>query len=184
MIDLDCHYSAYALGNYWLKRAQSSVSKVSIFTPNIMRKNFRKQVGKTCFRCGRSDLDKDVTLKQCGKCEFFFYCGKECQLSHWKELNHIGECKQLQVLKEYHRPYAKQIHEAIICGEDPRNIPELQTLWTKLGLNRPKEEYEELILLLGDNDYDNDDDGCPSSYKHLVATRKGTVHIGSTPEAI
>ena len=135
MIDLDCHYSAYALGNYWLKRAQSSVSKVSIFTPNIMRKNFRKQVGKTCFRCGRSDLDKDVTLKQCGKCEFFFYCGKECQLSHWKELNHIGECKQLQVLKEYHRPYAKQIHEAIICGEDPRNIPELQTLWTKLGLN-------------------------------------------------
>ena len=110
MIDLDCHYSAYALGNYWLKRAQSSVSKVSIFTPNIMRKNFRKQVGKTCFRCGRSDLDKDVTLKQCGKCEFFFYCGKECQLSHWKESNHIGECKQLQILKEYHRPYAKRIH--------------------------------------------------------------------------
>jgi hypothetical protein len=134
--------SAYALVNYWLKIAQSSESKVNIFTKEIMRKDLKKIVGNDCVRCKKQkDLDEDVTLKQCGNCKYFFYCGKECQLSHWKERNHIGECKQLQILKEYNRPYAKRIHKAITRGDDPKNIPELQTLRTKLGLDRPKEEY-------------------------------------------
>jgi hypothetical protein len=185
----DCYYksepeSAYALANYWLKIAQSSESKVNIFTKEIMRKNLKKKIGNYSFGCNKTDFDEDVTLQQCGKCEYFFYCGKECQLYHWKECNHIGECKQLQILKEYHKPYATRIHRALIRGDDPKNIPELQTLRTKLGLNRPKEEYKELLLLLGDNDDDNDDDDRPNPYECLAATKKGTVHIGSTPEAI
>jgi hypothetical protein len=133
----------------------------------------KKEVGNACFRCSKTDLDEDVTLKQCGKCEYFSYCGKECQLIHWKAGagNHIGECKQLQILNEYHKPYARQIRKAIIRGDDPKNILELQTLREKLGLSRPKQEYEELFLLLGDSDDDNnnnnDDDDRPNPYEYI-----------------
>jgi hypothetical protein len=52
-------------------------------------------------------------------------------------------------------------------------------------LNRPKEDYDELIELLNTDDGDGDGgSNRPNRYEYLVATRKGTVHIGSTPESI
>ncbi|OEU12803.1 hypothetical protein FRACYDRAFT_244078 [Fragilariopsis cylindrus CCMP1102] len=176
------HINAVALGHYWA-RILISMNPDMHLTTIEMRKNLKKEIGTVCLICARTDLDDDVTLVACGKCGYYYYCGKECQLKHWYELNHLGECRQLQILNEYHKPYAKRIRKAIICGDDPKHIPELQTLRTKLGLNRPKEDYKELVELLNTDD---DDDGSnrPNRYEYLVATRKGTVHIGSTPESI
>ena len=101
-----------------------------------------------------------------------------------RTVNHMAECRQFMILKEYlKRRYAIEIREAIMRGEDPKNIPRLQTVRTQLGLNRPKEEYEELLLLLSDDDK-NDINKSPNRYEYLVARKDGTVHIGSTPNII
>jgi len=96
----------------------------------------------------------------------------------------MAECRQFMILKEYFKPrYAREIREAIISGVDPKNIPRLQTLRTQLGLNRPKEDYEELVLCLNDNNNNNTSNRL-DPYKYLVARKDGTVHIGSTPNII
>lgn len=53
----------------------------------------------------------------------------------------------------------------------------MQTLSEKLGLNRAKEEYEELLLLLED---DSEDDDNYVHYKYNVARKDWNVFIGST----
>ena len=110
--------------------------------------------------CGQEDTES-LTLQQCSGCSIYCYCSNTCQTLHWDEENHRGECKQLRILKTYHKPYAKTIYEAIRRGDNSQNIPELQELQelrTHLGLNQPKEDCEELILLLGDDDDDDDGD--------------------------
>ena len=72
----------------------------------------------------------------------------------------------------------RYIHKKITRGDDPAEIIELQTLREKLGLSRPKHEYEEMLLLLGDDNYR------PIRCEYIVARDDGTVHIGSTSEAI
>jgi len=82
------------------------------------------------------------------------------------------ECKQLAILKQYHRPYAVEIAERLIVGgENAEFISELQELRTKLGLNRPRVEYEEFA----NNLY---------SYptKDLLGRSDGTVQMGSYPD--
>ena len=178
------HIDAVALENYW-GRIITSMNPDIPLTTIERRKNLKKEIGTFCVICSKKDLEDDVTLVACGKCGYYYYCGKECQLKHWYDLNHLGECRQLKILNEYHKPYAKRIRKAIISGDDPKHIPELQTLRTKLGLNRPIEDYKELVDVLNTDD-DDDDDGSnrPNLYKYRVATKKGTVHIGSTPESI
>ena len=91
----------------------------------------------------------------------------------------MGECRQLKILHTFCKPrHLKEIRAAIISGVDPKEIPRLQNLRTALGLNRPTEEYEELMLRLGD------DSAFQDRYHYLIARKDGTVHIGSTPEAI
>jgi hypothetical protein len=174
---------AVAIENYWA-RILTSISPNKPHTTIKMRKNLRKEIGSVCILCSKTDLDDDVTLVACGKCGYYYHCGKECQLKHWYELNHLGECRQVKILNEYHKPYAKRIRKAIICGDDPKHIPELQTLRTKLGLNRPKEDYKELVELLNIDDNDDNGSNRPDRYEYLLPTRNGTVHIGSTPESI
>ena len=82
-------------------------------------------------------------------------------------------------LQEYYKPYAREIREAIIRGDDPKTMDRLQTLRTKLGLNRPKEQYKDLLLLLNNNNNNR-----PNPYKYLVARKDGTLHIGSTPKVM
>ena len=168
---------ATALGDYW-GRIITSMNPDIPLTTIERRKNFKKEIGTSCFICMKIDTNT-LTLKQCMGCSFHYYCSETCQTLHWNEHNHRGECKQLRILNKYHKPYAKAIRDAVIRGDDPKHIPELQTLRTKLGLNRPEEDYKELVgLLNADND---DDDSDPYRY---VTTEKGTVHIGSTPESI
>ena len=96
----------------------------------------------------------------------------------------MAECRHLKILHTCCKPHhVKEIKEAIIGGEDPKEIRTLQRLRTKLGLNRPKEEYEELLLILGDDDT-IDWDTSPNRYEYLVGRKDGTVHIGSTPNVI
>jgi len=96
----------------------------------------------------------------------------------------MAECRQFMILKEYFKPhYAREIRVAIIAGDDPKTIVRLQTLRTQLGLNRPKEDYEELLLSLSDDDK-NDISKSPNRYEYLIARKDGTVHIGSTPNII
>ena len=98
--------------------------------------------------------------------------------------HHMAECRHLMILKEYFKPrYAAEIREAIIAGDDSKDIPRLQTLRTQLGLNRPEEDYEDLLLRLSDDDT-NDISKSPNRYEYLVARKDGTVNIGSTPKII
>ena len=54
-------------------------------------------------------------------------------------------------------PNTKRIHKAILQGDDPATIRELQLLRTKLGLNRPTEDYDDLVAsLLQDDNQDSD----------------------------
>jgi hypothetical protein len=170
---------ANSLQHYWTKSLNSLPLSLSFGLEKDLRKKARGIIGNVCFACSKEDSD-DRKFQQCSKCKFYSYCSKECQLSHWKDC-HRGECKQIQILNTYHKPYAKQIHEKITRGDDPKDIRELQELRNQLGLARPKEEYEELLLLLGDYD---DVDERPNRREYIVARDDGTVHIGSTSEAI
>lgn len=46
-----------------------------------------------CAGCHHTKLD----LMQCSQCRSYYYCSKECQVSHWK--THKKECKQVEILK-------------------------------------------------------------------------------------
>ena len=168
---------ANALMSFWVKMT------IELGDTNITeeeRKDVKKFFANVCYVCGKED-SKDKLFEKCGNCKYYTYCGKNCQTRHWSEQNHIAECRQLQILREYCKSrHVKEIREAIIAGVDPKEIPRLQLLRTNLGLNRPKEEYEELLLHLGDDSYSD----IQNRYKYLTARKDGTVHIGSTPEAI
>ncbi len=49
---------------------------------------------KECFACGK----KDVKLLTCGKCKLVWYCGTDCQKSHWKHV-HKSLCEDMKLLK-------------------------------------------------------------------------------------
>ena len=53
----------------------------------IVRGRFIEQV---CANCGTRD--PEYRFKRCSKCHKVFYCGKQCQLDHWKE--HKLACNQ------------------------------------------------------------------------------------------
>ena len=87
--------------------------------------------------------------------------------------------RQIQILNEYHKPYAKEIRDAAIRGE---SHPALERLRNKLGLTRPTEEY---FRLLRDSDTGTNDDGLPiDPFEYIYPRKDGTVWIGSTPNPI
>jgi len=95
----------------------------------------------------------------------------------------MSECRQVIILRKYCKPaYIKEIREAIIGGEDPKDIHTLQRLRMKLGLNRPKEEYEELLLRLNNDDNNNNNKvmkrGTKVKVKGLVSASKHNGKFG------
>jgi len=159
-----------ALKNYWSKDLENKVVQ-----PNEDDKQFRKiiktQTGESCEVCGKRDSDT-VILKRCDRCTYYYYCSSttdKCQSMHWRD-GHAGECRQLEILKKYHRPYGKKICRDIFNGIDPKDIPELQELRDRLGLSRPKTEYQDLLDIAKSVDI------------NLISPRKnGTVQMGSFP---
>jgi len=188
---------ALAIENFWSKLM---LELGSDHTTKEHRKEIKNIIGNKCFVCGKEESEEnDVTLVKCGKCKIYSYCGKECQLYHWNAEgggNHIGECRQLKILQHYCKPrYVREIRDAIIRGDDPKDIDRLQAFRTKIGLNRPKEEYEEELMMcvpvhLPSNDVNKENDNgrsnksSPNPCIDLVGRKDGTVHIGSTPESI
>ena len=159
---------AHALSMYWTRMLyERGPESVDIQAADQLEDD----IGKKCFQCGRKDSKNKVILKACSMCNFYFYCNEKCQLNHWKEGKHRGECHQLSLLNKYHKPYAKEIRDKIIRGDDPKLIKELQTLRRKLGLTRPRDEYDDESLF-------------KNNFFLLVARNDGTVWCGSIPKVI
>jgi hypothetical protein len=168
-----------ALSVYW---AKTHDSLVNLKGTGKIRKGARVYLASRCHICETIDSEEDVTLRKCDNCKMYHYCSAECQLTHWKEGQHRNECKHLQILNKYHKPYAKQIREAAIRGD--KQIPALERLRNRLGLTRPKEEYQHLLVSMKDlprNAITGNPDH-PDDYR--IARKDGTVHIGSAPAAI
>jgi len=99
-------------------------------------------------------------------------CGLWHVLLLQQKLPNQGECKQLKILRKYHKPYAKEIRKAAIRGEIH---PALEKLKYKLGLSRPAEDFD-MLRSYGIHE------GKPiNPYQHVVARDDGTVWIGTTP---
>ena len=47
---------------------------------------------RTCQNCGKME-GKKGQLRACSKCKKARYCGRDCQVAHWKE--HKKECARL-----------------------------------------------------------------------------------------
>mmetsp|Transcript_48318 Transcript_48318/g.54761 ORF Transcript_48318/g.54761 Transcript_48318/m.54761 type:complete len:295 (+) Transcript_48318:157-1041(+) len=186
---------AGALYNFWEKTIIAFGS--TSFTKE-KRKHYKKELANKCFTCDKVDSESpNMKFEKCGVCKYYSYCGKECQTYHWKTQNHIGECRQLKLLRTFYSlRKGKEIREALIRGEDPTTVELLQTLRNELGLNRPTHEYEDLMVQLGSttsdtttnnnntNTNNNNTSNRPNPYEYLVARKDGTVHIGSTPNTI
>jgi len=173
---------APAFQNFWIK---IMIELGDTMYTKEERLAWKKDERSVCANCGIKGDSEDMTSKKwCGGCRYYSYCGKDCQTYHWKEEKHRNECRQVILLRKYCKPsYIKEIRDAITDGQDPKEIHTLQRLRMKLGLNRPKEEYEELLLILSDDDI-NDTNYSPNRYEYLVGRNDGTFHIGSTPNVI
>mmetsp|Transcript_67969 Transcript_67969/g.76103 ORF Transcript_67969/g.76103 Transcript_67969/m.76103 type:complete len:350 (+) Transcript_67969:139-1188(+) len=125
---------------------------------------------RSCVVCLRQD-SKTFTLLQCDQCSLYCYCSSDCQRNHWLS-GHKAECNQVRILTKYHKPYANEIRKAAMRGDIV--IPALEKLRYKLGLSRPKEDYEELIEL-----HTGSTQGDPRKY--VTARDDGTVWVGSFP---
>jgi hypothetical protein len=132
-----------------------------------------------CHVCYREDSEF-VDLKTCDGCKIYSYCSRNCQTIHWEDedMKHKAECNQHKILMKYHKPYANEIQKAIKRGDDPKTITSLQTLRNKLGLTRPREEYEEYRNLYHASSSALD----PRTL--LIPRNNGTVYVGSSPETI
>ena len=174
-----------ALISYWMK-TRIELGGTDTQLTEDRRKENKKRNANSCCVCGTEESkdNDDVTLVKCGTCKYYTYCSKKCQTYQWKEGKHMNECRQVILLRKYCKlSYVQEIRAAVIEGQDPKEIHTLQRLRMKLGLNRPQEEYEELVLILSDDDT-NDTNKNPNRYEYLVGRKDGTVHIGSTPNVI
>ena len=173
----------YRLGNFWTKiRIELELEPPFSDDAQNRRKERRDEVRSECTFCGKNDLPEHHLCAGCRCCSF---CSKECQRNHWKSRNHRGECRQLKILKHHYRKYAaKEIRAAITGGTDPKTIEQLQIVRTELGLNRPEDEYKDLIQILED-DATKDRTKKQNRYLYLSGQpTDGTVFIGSTPNTI
>ena len=161
--------SSYALFSYWGEIALNIVPEPC----NGNLNELKGDLGQQCESCSKTNTE--TTLNECIGCKCYCYCSVTCQTTHWNEYNHRGECKQFHILNKYHKPYAKAIRDAAIRGD---MHPALDKLRYKLGLSRPRQEYEELL-------HHNTRDGKSIDPKdYLVGRDDGTVWLGSTPDPV
>ena len=95
----------------------------------------------------------------------------------WQEGQHAGVCRQLGLLKKYHKPFANKIRRDIIVHRiAPRDIPELQELRQRLGLSRPQADYQELLEAAQARHVD--------PIQLILPCKDGMVQLGSFPRPI
>ena len=91
----------------------------------------------------------------------------------WVEGQHAGVCRQLGILQQYHKPFAKKIRSDLAVHRlAPKDIPELQELRQRLGLSRPQADYQNLLV------------ASPNATQFVLPRKDGTVQIGSFPRPI
>jgi len=170
VVGIEMGVSCAALKNYWFKDLLGKKGVHNMKSEGI-RKSRKTQTGEKCEVCSKQDSDT-VTLMRCEKCAYYYYCSSntdDCQSKHWRA-GHAGECRQLRILKKFHKPYGEKIRIDICNGIDPKDIPELQVLRHQLGLSMPKVLYQDLL------------NKAKSHSISLIAPRKdGTVQLGSFP---
>ena len=164
-------YEMHAIYQYWQKFYDKQ-GFGSDLDNKMTRKSIKTDIGNICHGCDKEESDT-VTLKKCGGCNFYYYCSADCQKKMWLNGGHAGECRQLAILKQYHRPHGKHIRDRLVNGVDPKDIPELQELRRQLGLDRPKAEYEDLLQQVKSGRIEPCD--------LIVPNKDGTVQIGSFP---
>ena len=159
----------WSLDRYWEKYYEKRMKEYSRCCANEEdTKNLEKN---HCFGCKTVESDtNNVVLKRCDGCNHYSYCSTACQSKHFRN-GHAGECRQLRILKQYHRPHRENIRDRLINGEDPKNIPELQQLRYQLGLDKPLSEYV----------YDNLVKKVKPWKLVRPKMKDGTVWIGSLP---
>lgn len=174
-------YSPCALCDYWMKFSNKwGLNNDDGKRCGEMRNNLKDNLlFKECAMCDEADSDF-FTLQRCEKCKMYYYCSEKCQTHHWNAEGHRSECKQYQILMKYHKPYAKEIRDAIKRGDDAETIKPLQILRRKLGLTRPREEYEKYQNI----EPSSSDVAAVNPYSLLIAREDGTVYLGSIPTAI
>jgi len=77
----------------WEKGVIADVEKVRF---SLKRMRAHKQAGVGHVECSNCKIYEgmDEKFKACSKCENVVYCGRECQVAHWKE--HKKECGKIQ----------------------------------------------------------------------------------------
>ena len=170
----ECHsHPAMPLTLYWRKIGLKHYGRENKTLMKQYNKDVKEIHGTKCSVCGKEDSET-VTLLKCDGCKFYYYCSKECQQKMWQEGQHAGVCRQLGLLKKYHKPFANKIRRDIAVHRiAPQDIPELQELRQRLGLSRPQADYQELL------------DGAQAqrldSTQLILPRKDGTVQIGSFP---
>ncbi|KAI1121386.1 hypothetical protein F5Y10DRAFT_256452 [Nemania abortiva] len=53
-------------------------------------------VGQKCAACGSTES----AVSKCTGCGFAAYCGKECQVKGWSEMDHKSNCKVLKAMRD------------------------------------------------------------------------------------
>ncbi|KAI1660272.1 hypothetical protein F4813DRAFT_387134 [Daldinia decipiens] len=69
-----------------------SLDKLLVLNDQIQQFSAEINGMKICHGCGK----KAASLQQCGKCLFFWYCNKACQVAGWNEKGHKADCKLLK----------------------------------------------------------------------------------------
>jgi len=74
-----------------LKRLSAGVV-TSIASPSTP-KAIAPATGRVCSNCGIGEKGGGAALKPCSRCKVALYCGRECQVQHWKAGGHKAVCK-------------------------------------------------------------------------------------------
>jgi len=79
-------YAVFALGRL---SAGAVTGNASPSTP----KAIAPATGRVCSNCGIGEIGGDAALKPCSRCKVALYCGRKCQVRHWKAGGHKAVCK-------------------------------------------------------------------------------------------
>ena len=66
---------------------------------------------RECGNCGALEDPPDIKLTACARCHMVYYCGRACQVQHWKRKP--GGHKQFCVTPEERRPGAQVSGDAL-----------------------------------------------------------------------
>jgi len=72
---------------------QLSAGAVKSSASTLTPKTVAPATGRVCSNCGIGERGGGAALKPCSRCKVALYCGRECQVQHWKAGGHKAVCK-------------------------------------------------------------------------------------------